>query len=68
MAATSVAIEAPGSVDIIPAILAHSSHRTGEQYYNLAGNLDASRAFNSVLDAIRNDLGSRSTKRGDKRQ
>jgi integrase len=68
MAATSVAIEAPGSVDIIPAILAHSSHRTGEQYYNLAGNLDASRAFNSVLDAIRNDLESRSTKRGDKRQ
>ena len=57
MAATSVAIEAPGSVDLIPAILTHRSYQTGEQYYNLAGSLDASRAFNGTLDAIRQDLG-----------
>ena len=55
MAATSVSIEAPGSVDLIPAILTHRSRRMGEQYYNLASSLDASRAFNNVLDAIRND-------------
>ena len=56
MAATSVAIEAPGSVDLIPAILSHRSRQTGEQYYNLAGSLDASRAFNEALDTIRRDL------------
>jgi integrase/recombinase XerD len=56
MAATSVAIEAPGSVDIIPAILTHRSPRTGEQYYNLAGSFEASRAFNAALDAVRQDL------------
>jgi integrase/recombinase XerD len=56
LAATSISIEAPGSVDLIPAILNHGSHRTGEQYYNLASSLDASRAFNSALDTIRKTL------------
>jgi integrase len=56
MAATSVSIEAPESVDLIPAILSHSSHRTAEQYYNLADSLDASRDFNSELEAIREEL------------
>jgi hypothetical protein len=57
MAATSVAIEAPGSVDLIPAILTHRSQKTGEKYYNLAGSLDASRAFNEAVDAIRVAVG-----------
>ncbi len=57
MAATSVAIEAPGSVDLIPAVLTHRSYGTGERYYNLASSLEASRAFNMALDAIREDLG-----------
>ena len=56
MAATSVSIEAPESVDLIPAILTHRSHRTGEQYYNLATSLEASRAFGSALDDVRKDL------------
>jgi integrase len=56
MAATSVATEALGAVDLIPAILTHRSHRTGEQYYNLADSLDASRAFNAALDAVRQNL------------
>jgi integrase/recombinase XerD len=56
MAATSVSIEAPESVDLIPAILTHRSHRTGEQYNNLATSLEASRAFSSVLDATQKDL------------
>jgi integrase/recombinase XerD len=71
MAATTVSIEAPGSVDLIPAILTHRSHRAGEHYYNLASSLDASRAFNSALDALRKDLGkvrSRSTKQEDRRR
>jgi integrase len=56
MAATSVSIEAPGSVDLIPAILSHRSRRTGQEYYNLASGLDASRAFNNMLDEFRKDL------------
>jgi integrase/recombinase XerD len=57
MAATSVSIEAPGSIDLIPSILTHRSHRTSERYYNLAGSLEATRAFNEALDAIRRDPG-----------
>ena len=56
MAATSVSIEVPELVDLIPAILTHRSHRTGEQYYNLATSLEASRAFGSALDDVRKDL------------
>jgi integrase/recombinase XerD len=56
MAATSVSIEAPSEVDVITVILGHRSYRTGERYYNLAGNLDASRAFSATLDSIRKNL------------
>jgi len=66
MAVTSISIEAPDLVDIIPVILTHRSHRTSEQYYNLAGSLDASRAFGRALDAIRKDL--KPAKQEDKRQ
>jgi integrase len=55
-AATSVAVNAPGSVDIIPAILIHGSPKTGERYYNLASSLQASRAHNALLDELRQDL------------
>lgn len=54
--ATSVAINAPGSVDIIPAVLTHSSHRAGERYYNLASSLEASRAHSALLDELRREL------------
>jgi integrase len=56
MAATSVSIEAPDAVDLIPALLTHRSYRTSEEYYNLAGRLDASRNFSGALDDIRKDL------------
>jgi integrase/recombinase XerD len=46
-AATSLAIKAPDSIDIIPAILGHASPTTGERYYNLATSLEASRAHNA---------------------
>jgi integrase len=54
--ATSVAIRAPESVDIIPAILTHGSPKTAERYYNLAGSLEASRAHNALLDEILREL------------
>jgi integrase/recombinase XerD len=56
MAATSVSIEAPTEIDVIPVILGHGSYRTGERYYNLASNLDASRAFSATLDSIQKNL------------
>jgi hypothetical protein len=55
-AATSVAVAAPGSVDIIPAILGHGSPRTGERYYNLASSLEASRAHSRMLQSLRREL------------
>jgi integrase/recombinase XerD len=59
-AATSIAINAPGSVDIIPAILGHASPTTGERYYNLATSLEASRAHNTTLDRLEKDLARKS--------
>ncbi|MGO8918032.1 MAG: tyrosine-type recombinase/integrase [Stellaceae bacterium] len=56
-AATSIAVDAPGSIDIIPAVLAHSSHKAGERYYNLAGSLEASRAQSAMLADIQRELG-----------
>ena len=55
-AATTVAVKAPGSVDIIPAILTHSSSKPGERYYNLAGSLEASRAHSAMLDDLFREL------------
>ena len=40
-AATSLAVHAPDTVDIIPALLGHGSPRIGERYYNLARSLEA---------------------------
>ena len=56
MAATSVAIEAPGAVDIIPAVLTHRSPKTAERYYNLAGSLEASRAQGRLLETLCDEL------------
>jgi integrase len=54
--ATTVAVEAPRSVDIIPAILTHSSSQPGERYYNLASSLEASRAHNGMLEELFHDV------------
>ena len=56
MAATTISIEAPTEIDVIPVVLGHRSYRTGEQYYNLATSLDASRAFGAAPDSIRKSL------------
>jgi len=55
-AATSVAIRAPGSVDMIAAILGHGSPRTAERYYNIASSLEASRAHGAVLEQLLDEL------------
>jgi integrase/recombinase XerD len=55
-AATTVAVEAPGSVYIIPAILTHSSSKPGERYYNLASSLQASRAHAAMLEDLIREL------------
>jgi integrase/recombinase XerD len=57
-AATSVAIDAPGEIDVVPAILGHRSMRIGERYYNLARGLEASRAYGAMLDELRHELNS----------
>ncbi len=57
-AATSLAVHAPGSVDIIPALLGHGSPQVGERYYNLARGLEATRAYHGMLDELRRELGS----------
>lgn len=55
-AATTVAVEAPGSIYIIPAILTHSSSKPGERYYNLASSLEASRAHAAMLEDLIREL------------
>lgn len=54
--ATTVAIEAPDSVDIIPAILTHRSSKTAEGHYNLAGNLQAARGYAATRRAHKKEL------------
>jgi integrase/recombinase XerD len=55
-AATSVAVSAPDSVDIIPAVLGQRSPQTYERYYNLATAVEASRAHSAVIDTLRAEL------------
>ena len=52
-AATSVAIEDPGHVGIVAAILGHSTARTGETYYNQASSLEATRRHQAVVKHLR---------------
>lgn len=56
VAATSIAVKAPDSVYLIPAVLCQSTPKTNERYYNLATSLDASRAHSAVLDELNAEL------------
>src|SRR6185437_904361 len=51
-AATTIAIEGRGSIDIVPAILGHASPTTAERYYNMAGSIEASRAQAAMLEGL----------------
>ena len=55
-AATSIAIEVPEYVHIIPSILGHRSFKTGETYYNMAKGLEANRQYQAQLRRLRRNL------------
>lgn len=52
-AATSIAVEDPQHVGIIPVILGHARPETGERSYNQAGGLEAGRRHQAVLEHLR---------------
>ncbi len=56
-AATWIAIYDPEHVQIVAAILGHSSLETSERYYNLARGLEAGRRYHGEIKAIRDRAG-----------
>ena len=52
-AATFIATDAPAQIGIIPGVLQHASPYAGEQHYNLAGSVEASRRFGAHLAKLR---------------
>jgi len=52
-AASSIAVDASGDVDIIPAVLGHGSPKAAERQYNLAGSREASRDHGRLIDDLR---------------
>ena len=54
-AARSIAVDAPGDVDIIAAILGHGSPKAVERHYNLAGS-EAARDHGCLIDDLRQRL------------
>ncbi len=56
-AATWIAIYDPEHVQIVAAILGHSCLETSEQFYNLAGGLEAGRRYHGEIKAIRDRAG-----------
>jgi integrase/recombinase XerD len=48
-AATTIAIDAPEAVHVVPAVLGHAGPEVSERYYNLAGSVDASRRYHAIL-------------------
>ena len=55
-AATFLATEAPDKVGLIPGILQHAKPEVGEQHYNLARSIGASRRHLKALEHARNEL------------
>ena len=55
-AARSIAVDASGDVDIIPAGLGHGSPKVAERQYNLAGSREASRDHGCLIDDLRQRL------------
>ena len=50
--ATGLAIRAPDQIQMISALLEHSNHTTSEEYYNLAGSLEAGRRYSKVIEKL----------------
>jgi hypothetical protein len=55
-AASFLAIEAPELVGLIPSMLHHTSPEIGEQHYNLAGSMQASRRYGQYVARLRAKL------------
>ena len=55
-AATSIATTSPELARIIRPLLAHTTNRTGEIYYNRARMMDASRRHGATLLGLRRKL------------
>lgn len=55
-AATSIALEDPEHVMITISILGHSSLSTAEKYYNQARSIEAGRAYQDVVMALRREI------------
>ena len=54
--ATFLAMEAPEKIGLIPSILHHTSPDIGEQHYNLAGSMQASRRYGTHVAELRKKL------------
>ena len=52
-AARSIAVDASGDVEIIPAVLGHGSPKVAERHYNLVGSREASRDHGRLIDDLR---------------
>jgi hypothetical protein len=55
-AATFLATDAPDQVGLIPGVLQHTSLEVGEQHYNLARSVAATRRFAAYLSTVRGRL------------
>ena len=55
-AATSIAIDAPEKVGLIPGVLQHTSPDIGDKHYNLARSATASARHNAVIGEMRKAL------------
>jgi hypothetical protein len=53
---TFLAMNAPEKIGLVPGILQHASPEVGEQHYNLARSVEASRRFAAHLENARNRL------------
>jgi hypothetical protein len=63
-AATFLAIYAPELVGLIPGLLQHTSPRAGQQHYNLANSIGASRRHVAFLQRKRDELRRGNDERG----
>jgi hypothetical protein len=58
-AATFIAIEMPEKIGLVPGVLQHASPEVGEQHYNLANAMTASKRYSAALADLKIDLRSK---------
>jgi len=62
-AASSIAADAPGDVDIIPTVRGHGSPKAAQRQYNLIGSREASGDHGRLIDDLRQRLSRRPRRR-----